>query len=60
VQVEATRLTGLLFDPTYTGKAIFALHQEIAAGRYGSEDHVIFWHTGGGFAGLTHDYASVL
>ncbi len=60
VQVEATRLTGLLFDPTYTGKAIFALHQEIAAGRFAPDDHVIFWHTGGGFAGLTHDYSSVL
>jgi len=47
---EATRLTGLLFDPTYTGKALHGLRQEIAAGRFDDDDDVIFWHTGGGFA----------
>lgn len=52
VQAEAARLTGLLFDPVYTGKALYALRQEIAAGRYASCDQVIFWHTGGGFAAL--------
>ena len=52
VVAEATRLTGLLFDPTYTGKALFGLHQEIRSGRFGPDDHVIFWHTGGGFEAL--------
>lgn len=52
VQAEAARLTGLLFDPVYTGKALYALRREIAAGRYTSCDQVIFWHTGGGFAAL--------
>ncbi len=52
VQEQATRHSGLLFDPTYTGKAIYGLATEIAAGRYSSDDHVIFWHTGGGFAAL--------
>lgn len=49
-QSEATRLTGLLFDPTYTGKALYALRQSIQSGRTGSDRDVIFWHTGGGFA----------
>ena len=52
VQAEATRLTGLLFDPTYTGKAIYGLRKEIAAGRFADDDHVVFWHTGGGFGAL--------
>lgn len=53
-QVEATRLTGLLFDPTYTGKLIYGLKQEIERGRFTSSDNVVFWHTGGGFATLAH------
>jgi len=53
-QAEATRLTGLLFDPAYTGKVIYALKQEIAAGRITVDDHIIFWHTGGGFAAFAH------
>jgi D-cysteine desulfhydrase family pyridoxal phosphate-dependent enzyme len=50
VQAEATRLTGMLLDPTYTGKAMVGLEREIRSGRYGPGDHVVFWHTGGGFA----------
>lgn len=49
-QSEATRLTGLLFDPAYTGKALYALQQEVRSGRIGGDRDVIFWHTGGGFA----------
>ena len=59
-QVEATRLTGLLFDPTYTGKAITALRREIAGGRWSRGDNVVFWHTGGGFAVFAHDYGDLL
>ena len=56
IQAEATRLTGLLFDPTYTGKALAGLRREITAGRFGEDDHVVFWHTGGGFALFAHDF----
>jgi D-cysteine desulfhydrase len=49
-QLEVTRLTGLVLDPTYTGKAIHGLRVEVAAGRFTGDDHVVFWHTGGGFA----------
>jgi len=56
VQAEATALTGLVFDPTYTGKALAGLRREIAEGHYGAHDNVVFWHTGGGFAAFAHDF----
>jgi D-cysteine desulfhydrase family pyridoxal phosphate-dependent enzyme len=54
VQAEATRLTGMLFDPAYTGKVIYALKREIATGRLTPDDDIVFWHTGGGFAAFAH------
>ncbi len=59
IQAEATRLTGMLFDPTYTGKALVGLKREIDAGRYGPDDHVVFWHTGGGFAAFVEGFREV-
>lgn len=56
VQIEATRLTGLIWDPTYTGKALFGLKQEIDRGRFAPSDKVVFWHTGGGFAVFAHTF----
>lgn len=50
VQAEFIRLSGLILDPTYTGKAVYALRREIERGRFEDADQVIFWHTGGGFA----------
>ena len=52
LEEAATRATGLLFDPTYTGKALYGLHQEVRSGRFQPDEHVVFWHTGGGFAAL--------
>ena len=60
MQVEATRLTGLIWDPTYTGKAIVGLRHEIASGGLGPDTDVVFWHTGGGFATFAHDWERVL
>lgn len=60
IQAEATALTGLLFDPTYTGKVLYGLEREIARGRFGADDHVVFWHTGGGFAVFAADYGAAL
>lgn len=60
IQADATALTGLIFDPTYTGKALYGLHQAVRAGRYGPSDHVVFWHTGGGFAVFAHEFGSVI
>lgn len=54
LQREATRLTGLLWDPTYTGKALYGLYKEIEAGNFSKDDTVVFWHTGGGFALFSH------
>ena len=59
-QLEATRLTGLLFDPVYTGKAIYGLRQAIAAGVFDSLHDVVFWHTGGGFGVFAHDLGAHL
>jgi D-cysteine desulfhydrase len=59
-QAEVTSLTGLVLDPTYTGKAIVGLADEIRAGRYGPGDDMVFWHTGGGFAVFAHDFGAVL
>jgi len=59
IQAEATRLTGMLLDPTYTGKALVGLRREIDAGRYVPGEHLIFWHTGGGFAAFVEGFQVV-
>ncbi len=59
-QLEVTRLTGLLFDPVYTGKAIYALREEIRSGRMDEYSDIVFWHTGGGFGVFAHDFSAVL
>ena len=50
----------MVFDPTYTGKALYALREEVRRGRFSSDDHVVYWHTGGGFAAFAHDWSDVL
>ncbi len=48
---EAIRLLaaseGLLADPVYTGRALAGLLDMIRLGRFGTEETVVFWHTGG-------------
>lgn len=41
------RETGILIDPVYTGKALWALKMDIASGRISDYDKVVFLHTGG-------------
>ena len=41
------RQTGLVLDPTYTGKAFVALQDLINSGEIQSGSRVVFWHTGG-------------
>jgi D-cysteine desulfhydrase len=60
VQAEASALTGVIFDPTYTGKAIAGLRSDIDSGRYDGAQNVIFWHTGGGFAALSYDFTGIV
>ena len=57
LQAEATALTGMIFDPTYTGKALVGLRRDIEAGTFGKDDNIVFWHTGGGFAVFAHDFS---
>jgi D-cysteine desulfhydrase len=44
--VEAARLSGLLFDPVYTGKALSGLWDLVETGALRGE-RVLFLHTGG-------------
>jgi 1-aminocyclopropane-1-carboxylate deaminase/D-cysteine desulfhydrase-like pyridoxal-dependent ACC family enzyme len=44
---EVLQKTGILLDPTYTGKAFTGLLQMIDSGEIRTEDKVLFWHTGG-------------
>ncbi len=48
---EAIRLLaaseGLLADPVYTGRALAGLLDLIRQGRFGVDETVVFWHTGG-------------
>ncbi len=46
---QVARLEGLILDPVYTGKAFHGMLQELAAGRFGDCDDIIFIHTGGIF-----------
>jgi D-cysteine desulfhydrase family pyridoxal phosphate-dependent enzyme len=41
------RTEGLLLDPVYTAKAAAGLIDYCRARRFGPDDHVLFWHTGG-------------
>lgn len=43
----AARHGGWVLDRTYTGKAFAGLLGAAAEGRFGPDDTVIFWHTGG-------------
>jgi D-cysteine desulfhydrase len=39
---------GILLDPVYTGRAFGALVDLAHRGNFRSDEHVVFWHTGGG------------
>jgi len=43
----AARSEGLLLDPVYTGKAMAGLADLVSQGAFGSDDKVLFLHTGG-------------
>ena len=43
------RLEGLILDPVYTGKAMYALVNEIKKGTLSQYQNILFIHTGGLF-----------
>ncbi|MDP7034149.1 MAG: D-cysteine desulfhydrase family protein [Planctomycetota bacterium] len=45
--VRIARTEGIVLDPTYSGKALYALVKESQMGRFGPESRVLFLHTGG-------------
>jgi D-cysteine desulfhydrase len=48
---KVARTDGVIFDPVYTGKALYGLCSEIKKGRFASGSNILFIHTGG-FPGL--------
>ena len=46
---DAGRLEGLVLDPSYTGKTLYALSRELAGPRFASAENVLFVHTGGAY-----------
>jgi D-cysteine desulfhydrase len=44
---ELAALEGLILDPVYTGKAFRGMTQEIRKGRFGTDERILFIHTGG-------------
>ncbi len=48
------RLEGVLLDPCYSGKAFYAMHHEIRAGRWSQDARLLFLHTGGGFSNFSY------
>lgn len=46
---EVAAIEGIIFDPVYTGKALFGLCKDIENGKYQQDQSVLFIHTGGIF-----------
>lgn len=44
------RAEGVVLDPVYTAKAMAALMDWVRNGKFGKDDNVLFWHTGGQLA----------
>ena len=51
---------GLLLDPVYTGRAAAGMVDLIRKGRFGRDETVLFWHTGGSTALFADQYRSGL
>lgn len=45
--LEVTRKTGLVFDTTYSGKALYGMMDIIAKNPELKSKNILFWHTGG-------------
>ncbi|MDW7681934.1 MAG: pyridoxal-phosphate dependent enzyme, partial [bacterium] len=46
---EIAGVEGVIFDPVYTGKAMFGLREQILQARFRKTDNILFIHTGGLF-----------
>jgi D-cysteine desulfhydrase len=44
---KVARTDGIIFDPVYTGKALYGLYNEIKKGTFSSSKNILFIHTGG-------------
>jgi len=63
-ECEAIRLfarhEGLLLDPVYTGRAAAGMIDLIRQGRFGRDQTVLFWHTGGQPALFADRYSDII
>lgn len=51
--------TGILFDPVYTGKGLWALKNELQSNRFSNDKkNILFLHTGGALGLMNPDYSS--
>jgi len=57
--VWAARHGGWVLDRTYSGKALAGLLGRAGEGRYGPDDTIVFWHTGGHPAVFAPDGAPI-
>jgi len=46
---KVASMEGLLLDPTYTGKAMYGMAEEISGGTFSKDEKLLFIHTGGVF-----------
>ena len=55
---QATSETGILFDPVYTGKCLWGLHEELKTNQRFPDDkkNILFLHTGGAIGLMNPDY----
>ena len=47
--IEIARMEGIIFDPVYTGKAIFGLLDQLKKDKFRFGENILFIHTGGLF-----------
>ena len=54
VLAEVARTEGVVLDPVYSGKAMFALRRELTGPRFADSNNILFVHTGGIFGLAAH------
>ncbi len=59
-QIDFTQQTGIVIDPVYTAKALFALKESCENGLFMPNRKVAFLHTGGMLGGMSEKFRNLL
>ncbi len=59
-QIDFTQQTGIVIDPVYTAKALFALKESCEKGLFMPNRKVAFLHTGGMLGGMSEKFRNLL